>query len=103
MNIFIEKLKTIVKDRRAEGIPDFAIINFIKEELQYAVLDFIYNNKKYSNLIMYGGTLLRIAYDLHRMSEDLDFQTNKKFVLLSIVLNTIGIFFLLSVLRNVWY
>lgn len=79
MNILIEKLKNIVKERRDEGIPDNAIINVIKEELQYPILDFIYNNRAYSHLIMYGGTLLRIGYDLSRMSEDLDFQTDKKF------------------------
>jgi hypothetical protein len=28
---------------------------------------------------MYGGTLLRIGYNLSRMSEDLDFQSDKKF------------------------
>lgn len=77
MNILIEKLKRIVKERRAAGTPDNAIINALKEELQYAVLDFIYNNRTYSHLIMYGGTLLRIVYGLPRMSEDLDFQTDK--------------------------
>ena len=79
MNILIEKLKNIVSERRSEGTPDNAIINTLKEELQYAVLDFIYNNRAYSHLIMYGGTLLRIGYGLPRMSEDLDFQTNKHF------------------------
>ncbi len=79
MNILIEKLKNVVSARQAQGTPDNAIINAIKEELQYPVLDFIYNDKEYSNLTMYGGTLLRIAYGLSRMSEDLDFQTDKKF------------------------
>lgn len=79
MNIFIEKLKNIVIAKRNEGVPDYAIINILKEELQYPVLDFVYNNPKYSHLIMYGGTLLRICYKLPRMSEDLDFQSNQKF------------------------
>lgn len=79
MNILIEKLKNVVNARRAQGTPDNVIINALKEELQYPVLDFIYNSKEYSNLIMYGGTLLRIAYGLPRMSEDLDFQTAEKF------------------------
>lgn len=79
MNILIEKLKKVVSMRRAQGTPDIAIINAIKEELQYPVLDFIYNSREYSSLIMYGGTLLRIAYGLPRMSEDLDFQTAEKF------------------------
>ncbi len=79
MNILIEKLKNVVSTRRSQGTPDNVIINALKEELQYPVLDFIYNNKAYSHLIMYGGTLLRIAYSLSRMSEDLDFQTDEKF------------------------
>jgi predicted nucleotidyltransferase component of viral defense system len=72
-------LRNLVNERRTEGTPDNVIINAIKEELQYPVLDFIYNNRAYSHLIMYGGTLLRIGYGLSRMSEDLDFQTDKKF------------------------
>lgn len=79
MNILIEKLKNVTNSRRAHGTPDNVIINAIKEELQYPVLDFIYNDKAYSHLIMYGGTLLRIAHGLPRMSEDLDFQTAEKF------------------------
>lgn len=79
MNILIEKLKNIVSERRREGVSDDVILNALKEELHYAVLDFIYNNQMYSHLVMYGGTLLRIVYGLSRMSEDLDFQTDKKF------------------------
>ncbi len=79
MNILIEKLKNVVQEKRSEGVSDIVTVNALKEELQYAVLDFIYNNRAYSNLIMYGGTLLRIAYNLPRMSEDLDFQTDKEF------------------------
>jgi predicted nucleotidyltransferase component of viral defense system len=78
MNIFVEKLKNIVREKRNEGVSDIVTINSLKEEIQYAVLDFIYNSKEYSHLIMYGGTLLRIVYNLPRMSEDLDFQTDKK-------------------------
>ena len=79
MNILTEKLRNIVTERRREGISDDIILNALKEELHYAVLDFIYNNQMYSHLVMYGGTLLRIVYGLSRMSEDLDFQTDKKF------------------------
>lgn len=79
MNILVEKLKNVVNAHRAQGTPDSVIINALKEELQYPVLDFVYNSKKYSHLVMYGGTLLRIAYALPRMSEDLDFQTAEKF------------------------
>lgn len=41
-------------------------------------MDFIYNSE-FKDLIFYGGSCLRIVYDLPRMSEDLDFETNKAF------------------------
>src|SRR3989344_5639130 len=48
--------------------------NALKEELQFYVLDFIYHHPEYSKWIMYGGSALRICYDLDRMSVDLDFE-----------------------------
>ena len=49
-------------------------LNALKEELQFYVLDFIYHHHEYSKWIMYGGSALRICYDLDRMSVDLDFE-----------------------------
>jgi len=77
-NILITHLKTKIKELQEAKIRDNAILIALKEELQYYVLDFVYNSKKYSGLTMYGGSLLRIGYGLNRMSEDLDFQTNKE-------------------------
>ena len=51
----------------------------LKEELQFYVLDFIYHHFEYSKWIMYGGSALRICYDLDRMSEDLDFEVGHTF------------------------
>lgn len=79
MNILVEKLKQLVLELKGDGRPDAVIINGIKEYLQYPILHFIYNHPKYSMIVMYGGTLLRIGYDLNRMSEDLDFQTDQTF------------------------
>ena len=76
--LLLEGLKRIISERRAEGAAEEIIINALKEELHYAVLGFLYNKKTYSHLTMYGGTLLRIAYGLPRMSIDLDFQTDQK-------------------------
>lgn len=53
-------------------------LNALKEELQFYVLDFIYHHPEYSKWIMYGGSALRICYDLDRMSVDLDFEVNHK-------------------------
>jgi len=49
-------------------------LNTLKEELQFYVLDFIYHHQEYNKWIMYGGSALRICYDLDRMSVDLDFE-----------------------------
>lgn len=47
--------------------------NLIKERWQDQILDFVYNSSKYNQLIFTGGTCLRKAYGLNRLSEDLDF------------------------------
>ncbi len=47
--------------------------NLIKERWQDEILAFVYNSTKYNQLIFTGGTCLRKAYGLNRLSEDLDF------------------------------
>lgn len=47
--------------------------NIIKEGLQDRILYAVYNNGRYNLLIFTGGTCLRKAYGLNRLSEDLDF------------------------------
>lgn len=47
--------------------------NLIKEELQNYILNFVYTNQKYNQLIFTGGTCLRKVYGINRLSEDLDF------------------------------
>ncbi len=73
-----EILKNLVKQKRQENTSNFVIINFLKEYLQFPVLDFIYNNSEYQNLIFTGGSCLRICHNLPRLSEDLDFDLTKK-------------------------
>ncbi len=75
--MFKEELKKIVVEERKKGTQDFLIKNVIKEYLQFPVLNFIYNNKKYKNLIFTGGSCLRICFDLPRVSEYLDFDLKK--------------------------
>lgn len=77
-SILVKKLQRICTELKTAGKPDNVIINTLKQELHYTILDFIYNHPQYSHLIMYGGTLLRIVYALPRMSEDLDFQTHEE-------------------------
>lgn len=69
-------LKDIVADKRAEGAPDFVIRNFLKEYLQYPVLEFIYGDARWKNFIFTGGSCLRVCYKAPRLSEDLDFDLN---------------------------
>lgn len=47
--------------------------NLLKEYLQIYILDFIYSNEKYKDLVFYGGSCLSQCYSLPRLSEDLDF------------------------------
>lgn len=70
-----KKLETITAN---EGANAEVQRNAIKEELQYYLLNFIYNHSKYGNWIMYGGSALRICHDLNRMSVDLDFEVHQK-------------------------
>ena len=72
-----EEMKKIIKTEQNKGVPNFVIKNMLKEYLQYPILNFIYNNKKYKNMIFTGGSCLRICFDLPRMSEDLDFDLGK--------------------------
>lgn len=52
--------------------------NLLKNYLQILVLDFIYADSKYSQLIFYGGSCLCHCHHLPRLSEDLDFVDWKK-------------------------
>jgi predicted nucleotidyltransferase component of viral defense system len=75
--MFKEELRKIVLEEQEKGTPNFLIKNIIKEYLQFPVLNFIYNDKKYKNIIFTGGSCLRICFGLPRMSEDLDFDLKK--------------------------
>lgn len=68
-----EVLKNITAEKKRMGMPDFVMVNFLKEAIQFPVLNFIYNSSKYKNFIFTGGSCLRICYGLPRLSEDLDF------------------------------
>src|SRR3990172_3896572 len=70
-------LKRKLDDLAAYGEIDAETrLNALKEELQFYVLDFIYHHPEYNKWIMYGGSALRICYDLDRMSVDLDFEVS---------------------------
>jgi len=52
--------------------------NLLKNYLQILVLDFIYSDMEYSQLVFYGGSSLAHCYNMPRLSEDLDFVDLKK-------------------------
>ncbi len=68
-----ELLKKLVIEKKQANLPNFVIVNFLKEVLQFPVLNFIYNGEQYKNFIFTGGSCLRICYGLPRLSEYLDF------------------------------
>ena|SRR3990167_7187714 len=47
--------------------------NLLKEQLQYYLLNFVYNSPYAERFLFKGGTCLRFCFDLPRLSEDLDF------------------------------
>lgn len=79
MATLINELEQVVRDGKVLALREDIIRIKLKEKLQLYVLDFIYNSKKYSHLIFYGGTCLRICFDLNRMSEDVNFETTELF------------------------
>lgn len=69
-------MKRIVDEaKQAHHSPEIIRIE-LKEYLQYFVLDYLYNSE-FKSPIFYGGSCLRILYDLPRMSEDLDFEAEE--------------------------
>lgn len=73
-----ELLKPIIAEKKQLGIPKAVILNYLKEYIQYLVLNLIYNHPKFKRLVFKGGSCLRICYRLPRLSEDLDFDYGKK-------------------------
>lgn len=67
--------KIIGESKREDSF--IKVRNRLKEYLHYFVLDFIYNSE-FKDMIFYGGSCLRIVYDLPRMSIDLDFEADEK-------------------------
>ena len=73
-----ELLKPIIAEKKQLGIPKTVILNYLKEYIQYLVLRLIYNHSVFKKLVFKGGSCLRICYNLPRLSEDLDFDFEKK-------------------------
>lgn len=66
-----QSLKLVLEQNQDKN-PLF-VRNLLKEQLQYYVLNFIYNSVYGENFILKGGTCLRFCFEFPRLSEDLDF------------------------------
>jgi len=73
--MLVEQLKNYLAQDRFSNLSLDYKKNLTKEFLQYFILNFIYNNQEYNQLVFTGGTCLRICFDLPRLSEDLDFDS----------------------------
>jgi len=71
MKKIILELENIVKEN-SDKIDSYKR-NLLKNYLQIYALHYIYSDKKYSELVFYGGSALSQCYGLPRFSEDLDF------------------------------
>lgn len=63
----------VIQEKKSIGTPSTLVKNFLKERVQLTVLEYIYTQKIYKNLVFKGGSCLRICFGLPRLSEDLDF------------------------------
>ena len=50
----LEILQNIVDEKNRLGVPEPVIKNYLKEYLQYPILDFIFNGREYNNFIFTG-------------------------------------------------
>lgn len=69
--MIVQNIKKIID--RSDSKNQLYIRNLVKEEIQNYILNFVYNDSVFQNLIFTGGTCLRKLYGLDRLSEDLDF------------------------------
>lgn len=77
--MIVEELKQIVLKNSQKGLSKLYVRSLLKEYLQVYVLNFIYTNSFFGkSFIFTGGTCLRHCFGLNRLSEDLDFDLEKK-------------------------
>lgn len=69
--MILSRLKAVYDQNQNKN--SLLLRNLLKEQLQYFLLNFIYNSSYADNFLFKGGTCLRFCFDLPRLSEDLDF------------------------------
>lgn len=73
-----QNLEKKVQELKSKKLTNEIIKIYLKEYLQLFILEFLYNQKKYQDMIFTGGSCLRFCYGLNRLSEDLDLDVLKK-------------------------
>lgn len=71
MATLIQMLESTLQNENAR-LPNETKRVMLKATLQALVLDFLYNHHVYRQLNFYGGTCLKVIYQLNRLSEDID-------------------------------
>lgn len=69
--MLINRLKLTYDQNRGKN--SLFLRSLLKEQLQFYVLNFVYNSNYAGDFLFKGGTCLRFCFDLPRLSEDLDF------------------------------
>ncbi|MEK9153170.1 MAG: nucleotidyl transferase AbiEii/AbiGii toxin family protein [Patescibacteria group bacterium] len=77
MHNLIFEMEKIASEAKKRELPKILICNMLKEYLHYFVLDFIYNSADFKDMVFYGGSSLRMLFDLPRLSEDIDFEADE--------------------------
>ena len=70
--VIISGIKNVLQSASLNDLPPLTKRNMAKEMLIYHILEWIYNNSRYHKLKFYGGTCAGVAYELNRLSEDID-------------------------------
>ncbi len=91
MEIIKPFLKKIVDE--AMGMSLTYKRNLLKDYIQVVILDFIYSQPKYSQMVFYGGSCLRHCFELPRLSEDLDFVNLTKKITLADLAKDLELYF----------
>ena len=88
LKVYLDKL---IKDSASDD--KVFIRNLLKDYLQVLVLDFVYSDRKYGQLVFYGGSSLAHCHKMPRLSEGLDFVDLKKKIEISKLAEDLEVYF----------
>jgi predicted nucleotidyltransferase component of viral defense system len=80
MATLVQILENTLQNENAR-LPNETKRVLLKATLQAFVLDYLYNHREYRQLNFYGGTCLKVIYQLNRLSEDIDLDNGREILL----------------------